>query len=129
MTWCRPHISDRVAVMYGPIVEMSPTDELSWLQHPYTAALLSAVPVADPRIRSKMQPLEGDIPSRPIPRVVAISIPDALLLLIYVGNKHRLGRSTFTSWPVIGKPSYHCLESQTNLIKLETCSFQLTSPH
>ena len=59
------HLADRVAVMYvGRIVEMSPTDELFLApKHPYTAALLSAVPVADPRIRSKIQPLEGDVPS------------------------------------------------------------------
>ena len=59
------HISDRVAGMYvGRIVEMSPTDELFLApKHPYNAALLSAVPVADPRIRSKMKPLEGDVPS------------------------------------------------------------------
>lgn len=59
------HICDRVAVMYvGKIVEMAPTEELFYCpKHPYTAALMSAVPVPDPRIRSAMTPLEGEVPS------------------------------------------------------------------
>jgi peptide/nickel transport system ATP-binding protein len=59
------HICDRVAVMYvGKLVETARTHEIfNSPKHPYTAALMAAVPVADPRVRVGDVELKGEVPS------------------------------------------------------------------
>jgi peptide/nickel transport system ATP-binding protein len=61
------HVSDRIAVMYlGKVVEVSPAEALYTRPiHPYTVALLSAIPIPDPRENAAREPLvlEGDVPS------------------------------------------------------------------
>ncbi|WFR60176.1 dipeptide ABC transporter ATP-binding protein [Anaerocolumna sp. AGMB13025] len=59
------HISDNVGVMYlGSLVEMAPKKEIFRSpMHPYTKALLSAVPVPNPNVKMNRTILEGDIPS------------------------------------------------------------------
>ena len=63
------HISDRVAVMYvGQLVELAPTASVfERPYHPYTAALMRAVPVPDPRVRNDDSILRGEVPSPAAP--------------------------------------------------------------
>lgn len=58
------HMSDRVAVMYlGKIMETTPGDIFQEAMHPYSAALVSAVPVPNPDLRGRTQILAGEVPS------------------------------------------------------------------
>ncbi len=59
------HVSDRVGVMYlGKMVELAPSDELyAHPVHPYTKALISAIPVPRPGVRRERVILKGDPPS------------------------------------------------------------------
>lgn len=59
------HISDRVAVMYlGKMVELTDRDELfAHPKHPYTLALMSAIPIPDPTLKRERTILKGDVPS------------------------------------------------------------------
>jgi oligopeptide/dipeptide ABC transporter ATP-binding protein len=59
------HISDRIAIMYlGKVVEITSKDSIFINPlHPYTKALMSAIPLPDPTVKVERVPLEGDIPS------------------------------------------------------------------
>ena len=75
------HVCDRIAVMYlGKIVELADADQLfDHPRHPYTGALLSAVPVPDPRLarEKQRQMLGGDVPS-PTNPPAGVPLPHAL---------------------------------------------------
>ena len=59
------HLCDRIAVMYlGHIVEITSKDELfENPQHPYTKALLNAIPIPDPTLKTMNEEIQGDVPS------------------------------------------------------------------
>jgi oligopeptide transport system ATP-binding protein len=59
------HIADRVAIMYlGKIVEIAPSQSIyNDARHPYTQALLTAIPIPDPKSAQQRTPLQGDIPN------------------------------------------------------------------
>jgi oligopeptide/dipeptide ABC transporter ATP-binding protein len=63
------YISDRVGVMYlGRLVELADADAIyERPRHPYTQALLAALPIPDPTRRNRGEPLEGDVPSPSAP--------------------------------------------------------------
>lgn len=59
------HVSSRIAVMYlGHVVELADRNELfTRTLHPYTRALIGAIPIPDPDLKTEMKPLEGELPS------------------------------------------------------------------
>lgn len=85
------HISDRVGVMYlGSMMELADKNEIySNPQHPYTRALIGAIPLPDPTKRKEMQVIQGEIPSNVnIPKGCKFNLV-AHLRKIFVVNKNQ----------------------------------------
>jgi peptide/nickel transport system ATP-binding protein/oligopeptide transport system ATP-binding protein len=84
------HVCDRIAVMYlGVIVELAETEVISQAaRHPYTRALLSAIPLPDPHRSGNLLTMEGDVPN-PIDPPKGCSFHTRCL---YVFNRCRIER-------------------------------------
>ncbi len=102
------HISTRVAVMYlGKIVEMAPAEELYVNpRHPYSEALLSAVPVPDPTTKRKRIVAQGDVPS-PIESAERVPLPYPLCPARALLLTERAGVNGSLSGPFRGLPGPH----------------------
>ena len=105
------HLCDRIAVMYlGKIVEIADGDALfKNATHPYTQALLSAIPIPDPTVKRSRIILEGDLPS-PINPLGVVSIRGVRLrrrrsVLSRSRRSHRWGRPQITWRPVTCAPA------------------------
>lgn len=101
------HLCDRIVVMYlGNIVEISDSKDIYVSPlHPYTIALINAIPMPDPKLKKKLVPLEGDVPSpvNPPPGCPFVSrCPHAKAVckeqkpkLLDVGNGHQVACHLF----------------------------------